>query len=74
MLAFAKSPGTKPGDLAGHRFIRSEGLEQCESMFIIFWSPSIYIRWLGARGEKQIITVSQTVGVVEYANCFSAEG
>ena len=29
-LAFAKSLGTKPDDLAGHRFSRSKSLVQCE--------------------------------------------
>ena len=32
VLAFAKSPRTKPGDCAGHRITRPEGLVQCESM------------------------------------------
>ena len=36
LLAFAKSPGTKPGDLAGHRFTRPKDLVQCESMFNMY--------------------------------------
>ena len=35
MLAFTKSLGTKPGDLAAHRFTKPEGLEQRESMLFI---------------------------------------
>ena len=54
MLAFAKSPGMKPGDLAGHRFTRPESLVQCESMLIIVWPPSMYVRWPDARLEQQI--------------------
>ena len=32
------SPGTKSGDLTGHRFTRPERLVQCESMVVIVWS------------------------------------
>ena len=35
ILAFAKSLGTKPGDLAGHRFTRPKSPVQCESMLVI---------------------------------------
>ena len=34
MLAFAKSPSTKSGDLAGINFIRPKGLVLCLSMII----------------------------------------
>ena len=35
MLVIVKSPGKKLGDLADYRFIRPEGLVQCESMLVI---------------------------------------
>ena len=35
ILAIAKSPGTRLCDLAGHRFLRPEGLGQCKCMLVI---------------------------------------
>ena len=32
MLVIVKSSATKPGDFAGHKFTRPEGLVQCESI------------------------------------------
>ena len=34
MLAFVKSPGTKPGDLDGYRFSWTENLPQYESVLV----------------------------------------
>ena len=53
MLAFVKSLGTKPGDLAGHWFIRAENLVQCQSMLVIVYSPSTNARWTGTWLEQQ---------------------
>ena len=39
MLCIVKSLGTRPGDLAGHRFTRPEGLVQCESILAIVCHP-----------------------------------
>ena len=35
ILVIVKTPGMKPGDLAGHRFTRSEGLMQCKSILVL---------------------------------------
>ena len=51
MLAFAKSPGTKPGDLAGKRFTRPGGPVQFESMFVIDIPPGMYVRWPSLAGK-----------------------
>ena len=42
ILAFSNSPGTEPGDLAGHRFTSPEGLVQCESLLVIGILPTTY--------------------------------
>ena len=42
MLAVAKFPGTKPGDLAGHRFTGPRSPVQCESMLVIDTQPGKY--------------------------------
>ena len=55
MLAFTKSPGTKPGDIAGHRFTGPGGLAHCKSMFV--WPPSTYAKWPSTRPEQQINAV-----------------
>ena len=47
-INFVKSPGTKPGDLAGHRFPKPENLEQCEFMLVI---ACTYFWWLDAIPE-----------------------
>ena len=54
MLAFAKSPGTKPGDLAGHKFTRPGGPVQWESMLVIVWPTGTYVTWPSARPEQKI--------------------
>ena len=45
ILTFAKSPDTKPGNLAGHRFTRPEGLVQWESMLVIDTPPGTNAKW-----------------------------
>ena len=57
MLAFFKSPRTKPGYLAGHKFTWTEGLVQWESILIIVWPPGTYTRVPDARPEQQINAV-----------------
>ena len=38
ILAFAKSPSTKPDDLAGHGFTIPRGPVKCDSMLVMFYS------------------------------------
>ena len=43
-----------PDDIAGHRFTRSKGPVQCDSMGVMVWLPDTSSRWPGARPEQQI--------------------
>ena len=59
MLALAKSPGTKSGNLAGHRFTWPEGRVQCESLLVI---KSTHPAWI-LDGPR----CSRNLGRVEYS-------
>ena len=64
MLAFDKSPGTKPGDLAGHRLTTPKGPVQCESILVIDTPPGIYNRqpsWGLEHLEQAPMTVTQVL-------------
>ena len=54
VVAFAMSPSTKTGDLAGHRLTRPWGLMQCESISFIVGLPGKNARYPVAKPEQQI--------------------
>ena len=63
MLTFAKSPGTKTGDFASHRFTRPGGLGQCESMLSLFGLMS---HMPGSPGLDQNSKLMLTIRVLSY--------
>ena len=57
MPAFSKSPSTMPGDLAGDRLTRPEGLLKCESILVISTPPGTYVKHpsLGCVSSEQAL-------------------
>ena len=53
-----------PGDLAGHRFTRPEGLVQYESMLVIDTPPQLYTRY---PNQSQVLS-EQAPGPGKYPN------